>query len=183
MTLSPRPWPTTVALTVAPADDRLTDPDAVAFADHQHLVEDDLRADVCRELFDLELLAGGDLVLLATGFYDRVHAVRSAECWLCRVSQAAEPGRSRMALCSDRGKPYILSVYMPSCQRQRFRAQRGSCAATESAAPFSACTERGRARSSDSVTISGRLRRRAGPSCASASRSSDRTGAAAATRL
>src|SRR5436190_13074730 len=33
-------------------DDRLTDPDAVALADHQHLVEDDLRADVCDELLD-----------------------------------------------------------------------------------------------------------------------------------
>src|SRR5204863_8539775 len=56
-------------------DDRLTDPDAVALADHQHLVEDDLRADVCDELLDPEFLARRDFVLLPAGFYNCVHAV------------------------------------------------------------------------------------------------------------
>ena len=52
---------------------RLPETDAVALADHEHLVEDHFRAHVRRYLFYLEFFAGGDLVLLATGFYDRVH--------------------------------------------------------------------------------------------------------------
>ena len=60
-------------MTLAPATIGLSEADDVAVADHQHLVEDDLRADVRRYLFDLEFFAGGNLVLLAAGSYDRVH--------------------------------------------------------------------------------------------------------------
>src|SRR5690348_15525289 len=51
----------------------LTETDAFAFADHQYLIEDHFRAHVRRYLFYLEFFAGGNLVLLAAGFYDRVH--------------------------------------------------------------------------------------------------------------
>src|SRR4029450_9502541 len=51
---------------------RRTQTGAVAFADHQHLIEHDFRAHVRRYLFYFEFFAGGNLVLLAAGFYDRV---------------------------------------------------------------------------------------------------------------
>jgi hypothetical protein len=51
----------------------LTETDAFAFADHQHLIEDHFRAHVRRYLFYFEFFAGGNLILLAAGFYDRVH--------------------------------------------------------------------------------------------------------------
>src|SRR4030095_4950171 len=52
---------------------RLPQTDAVAFADHQHLIEHDFRAHVRRYLFYFEFFAGGNLVLLAARFSDRVH--------------------------------------------------------------------------------------------------------------
>ena len=39
----------------------------------QHLVDHDLLAHVRSNLFYLDFFAGSNLVLLATGFYDRVH--------------------------------------------------------------------------------------------------------------
>src|SRR5207237_5769710 len=68
-------------------NDRLPDAHAIAFADdHQDLIERHLGANVRRDLFDLELFARRDLVLLAAGFYDRIHvktparmALRSAK--------------------------------------------------------------------------------------------------------
>ncbi len=44
-----------------------------AVADSQHLIDRDLLANVRSNLFYFDLLAGSDSVLLATGFYDRVH--------------------------------------------------------------------------------------------------------------
>jgi hypothetical protein len=44
-----------------------------AVADCQHLVDRDLLANIRSNLFYLDLLACGNLVLLAAGFYDRVH--------------------------------------------------------------------------------------------------------------
>ena len=70
-----------MAVTVAPATQGLAEPDAVAVADHQHLVEDHFRAHVRRYLFYLEFFAGGNLVLLAAGFYDRVHEWNSCVRW------------------------------------------------------------------------------------------------------
>src|SRR4029079_7986226 len=58
---------------------RLPDAHGVAVAHHQHLIEDHFRPLVRRYLFDLEFLAGGNLVLLAAGFYDRVHEKSSRE--------------------------------------------------------------------------------------------------------
>ena len=54
-------------------DGGLAQADALAFADHQYLIENDLGADVCRYLFHLEFFARGNPVLLAARFYDRVH--------------------------------------------------------------------------------------------------------------
>ena len=54
-------------------DDRLTDADAFALGDHQHLIERDFRADVGDDPFDLQFFARGNLVLLTAGFDDRVH--------------------------------------------------------------------------------------------------------------
>ena len=53
-------------------NDGLTQTDALAFTDHQHLVENHTRAHIRRYLFYFEFFAGGNLVLLAAGFYDRV---------------------------------------------------------------------------------------------------------------
>ncbi len=44
-----------------------------AFSDGEHLVDHDVLAHVRSNLFYLDLFAGSNLVLLATGFYDRVH--------------------------------------------------------------------------------------------------------------
>ena len=41
--------------------------------DEQYLIENDLAANVCRYLFYLEFFAGGNAILLASGFYDRIH--------------------------------------------------------------------------------------------------------------
>src|SRR5581483_6060657 len=44
-----------------------------AVANSQHLVDHNLLANVRSNLFYLDLFAGSNFVLLATGFYDRVH--------------------------------------------------------------------------------------------------------------
>src|SRR5437667_1534482 len=44
-----------------------------AVTDSQHLVDRDLLANIRSNLFYLDLFAGGNLVLFAAGFYDRVH--------------------------------------------------------------------------------------------------------------
>ncbi len=69
-------------------DDRLAEANAFAVADHQHLVENHFRAHVRRYLFYLEFFAGGNLVLLAAGFYDRVHEWNSC-CWRWKPMPAA----------------------------------------------------------------------------------------------
>jgi hypothetical protein len=51
----------------------ITDLQGVAVRDHENLVEDNLSANVCRYLFYFDFFAGGNSVLLAAGFYDRVH--------------------------------------------------------------------------------------------------------------
>jgi hypothetical protein len=51
----------------------ITDLQGVAIRDHQDLIEDNLSANVCRYLFYFDFLAGGNSILLAAGFYDRVH--------------------------------------------------------------------------------------------------------------
>src|SRR5664279_5680554 len=56
-------------------DDGLPQANAFALTDHQHLVEHDFGADVRRQELNLDFLARGNLVLLAAGFYDRVHDV------------------------------------------------------------------------------------------------------------
>src|SRR5690606_10706894 len=44
-----------------------------AVSDSQHLVDHDLLANVRSNLFYFDLFASSNFVLLATGFYDRVH--------------------------------------------------------------------------------------------------------------
>jgi hypothetical protein len=45
----------------------------LAFAYHEDLIERDFCANFCRYLFYFEFLAGANAILLAAGFYDRVH--------------------------------------------------------------------------------------------------------------
>lgn len=61
-------------------DNRLTHADAFAVSDHQNLIENDLCADIRRNLFYLESFTGGNAVLFAAGFYDRVHRCSNAHC-------------------------------------------------------------------------------------------------------
>jgi hypothetical protein len=49
----------------------------LAFAYHQDLVKGNFCANVCRYLFYFKFLAGGNTILFATGFYDRVHGLDS----------------------------------------------------------------------------------------------------------
>jgi hypothetical protein len=51
----------------------ITELHGVAVRDHQDLIEDNLSANVCRYLFYFDFFAGGNSILLAAGFYDRVH--------------------------------------------------------------------------------------------------------------
>ena len=68
-------------------DVRLAQANRLALADHQHLIQDDFRAHVRRYLFYLEFFAGRNLVLLAAGFYDRVHEWNSCVRWVRRLSR------------------------------------------------------------------------------------------------
>src|SRR5690606_27963370 len=54
-------------------DERGANFQLVAFAHRQDLVQGDFLPDVSRYLFYLEFFASGNAILLATGFYDRVH--------------------------------------------------------------------------------------------------------------
>src|SRR6185312_8189235 len=58
---------------LGPAHQGVTELHGVAVRDHEHLVQDNLSANVCRYLFYFDFLAGGNAILLAAGFYDRVH--------------------------------------------------------------------------------------------------------------
>jgi hypothetical protein len=62
-----------VALTLAPATQGVPTLKLCAVADGEHLFDHDLLAHVRSNLFYFDLFAGSNLVLLATGFYDRVH--------------------------------------------------------------------------------------------------------------
>jgi hypothetical protein len=53
-----------------------TDLDRFALADHEYLVESDFSAYISRYLFYFEFFAGSNAILLATGFYDRIHDER-----------------------------------------------------------------------------------------------------------
>ena len=116
-TLSCLPCATTVAMTRGAGHQGSPIDEIGAVADGQHLVDRDLLADVRSNLFYLDLFAGSNPVLLATGFYDRVHVNslkllgdaaerpgrkpatiprrRSARGADSRVPQAAEPLRDR----------------------------------------------------------------------------------------
>src|SRR5690606_8089875 len=52
---------------------RSTNLELVAFAHCQNLVKCDFLPNVCRYLFYLQVFAGGNAILLAAGFYDRIH--------------------------------------------------------------------------------------------------------------
>ena len=52
---------------------RRTDFHRFALTDHENLVENDFRAHFCRYLLYFYLFAGCDAILLAAGFYDRIH--------------------------------------------------------------------------------------------------------------
>ena len=62
----------TVAMTVAPAT-RGAPTRCRAAADGEDLIEHDFLADVRSNLFYFNFFAGGNAILLAAGFYDRVH--------------------------------------------------------------------------------------------------------------
>ena len=72
-TLSCLPCATTVALTLAPATKGVPSFRSAPLPTASTWSIVDLLADVRRNLFYLDLFAGSNLVLLAAGFYDRVH--------------------------------------------------------------------------------------------------------------
>ena len=53
--------------------ERSADFHRLAFADHKHLIKGDFRTYVRRYLFYFDFFASDDAILLAAGFYDRVH--------------------------------------------------------------------------------------------------------------
>ena len=52
---------------------RCADLDVVAFGNHKHLIQHDFAANVRGDLFYFKFFAGDDTILLAAGFYDRIH--------------------------------------------------------------------------------------------------------------
>src|SRR4029450_3613968 len=88
---------------------RLTQTDAVAFADHQYLIEHAFPAPVRRYLFYLEFFAGGNLVLLAAGFYDRVHGRTPLICF----------GLPRTVARAGTGKALKYNVFMVALSKLR----------------------------------------------------------------
>ncbi len=49
----------------------------LAFAYHEDLVKGNFCANVCRYLFYFKFLTSANAILLATGFYDRIHGLDS----------------------------------------------------------------------------------------------------------
>ena len=74
-TLGWRPCETTLASTVAPATSGAPIDSSAPLPIGEDLVERDSLADVGGEPLDLDRFAGGDPVLLAAGFDDRVHLI------------------------------------------------------------------------------------------------------------
>src|SRR5690606_38205732 len=69
---------------------RRADFHGLAFADHEDLVDGDLGTHVSRYLFYFEFFAGSDAILLAAGFYDRVHGEAPINGWVVqRVAHSA----------------------------------------------------------------------------------------------
>src|SRR5690606_766779 len=63
---------------------RRADFHGLALADHENLVDSDFGTHVSRYLFYFEFFAGDDTVLLAAGFYDRVHGEAPIDGWVLR---------------------------------------------------------------------------------------------------
>src|SRR5579864_6240012 len=109
-------------------DDRLAEANAFAVAHHQHLIQNHFRAHVRRYRFYLEFFAGGNLVLLAAGFYDRVHEWNSC-CWrwwkpmpcrpVCREAERLVGAARDRASRSGRGKPWIITSFVGTGQAHR----------------------------------------------------------------
>jgi hypothetical protein len=55
---------------------RSTKLDALALAYCENLIDSEFGTNVCRYLFDFEFFASDNFILLATGFYDRVHDLK-----------------------------------------------------------------------------------------------------------
>jgi len=71
------------------SNERGTDLDRFAFADHEHLVKSDFSAYISRYLFYFKFFASDNAILLAAGFYDRIHDGDSK--WIKqRVAQCTE---------------------------------------------------------------------------------------------
>src|SRR5690606_8070833 len=66
-------------------DQRSANLKLLAFANGQYLIEGDFLPNVCRYLFYLKFLAGGNSILLTTGFYDRVHGLTSIKKFLANM--------------------------------------------------------------------------------------------------
>jgi hypothetical protein len=78
-----------------PGNHGRADPDRLAFTDQQNLVKRDLRPHVSRYLFYLDFFASDDTILLAAGFYHRVHGVAPVD-GLCRESRILFAGRQEV---------------------------------------------------------------------------------------
>jgi hypothetical protein len=65
------------ALDDSASDERGADFHRLAFAYHEDLIERDFCANFCRYLFYFEFLASANAILLAAGFYDRIHELNS----------------------------------------------------------------------------------------------------------
>jgi hypothetical protein len=85
----------------------------VTVGDQEHLVKYDFSPDVCRYLFYFQFFAGSDAVLLAAGFYDRVHVGDSVK---TNCDETKEPemiqqfsfgGQKLYAILSSPAKPVL----------------------------------------------------------------------------
>jgi hypothetical protein len=72
------------------------------------MVDRDLLSNIRSNLFYFDLFAGNDLVLLATGFYDRVHISPFCECRRSLITEwrieCSSPCKTRRACDSSTGR-------------------------------------------------------------------------------
>jgi octaprenyl-diphosphate synthase len=90
-------------------DDRRADLHGFAFANHENLVKGDFCANCCRYLFYFQFFAADNPILLAPGFYDRVHVGLQ----ITRRSEAKNRALyvfflSRQRVCDAPENPFLL---------------------------------------------------------------------------
>jgi len=101
----------------------ITELHGLAIRDHEHLVEDNLSANVCRYLFYFDFFAGGNSVLLAAGFYDRVHCLLQ---WIVEFFALCGEAQSELAIIREISRKVKDLSALPHASSQRVSSSSAS---------------------------------------------------------